>query len=160
MGGIRYWSHFSYHSQWRGNSSYNEWRRTKLPINLLWYHLTGFKMFSTWYLHWRGIELLRNDCLFFSKPHPQSPNRKHMYRICRLSNSIHLKNNYLQQGGKGNERVEGVPSLKKHGNKKRMDTWSYIIISFRIPHKSLYIINQSCSCKIKVLLAMSQIQNC
>jgi hypothetical protein len=24
-----------------------------------------------------------------------------------------LKNNYLQQGGKGNERVEGVPSLKK-----------------------------------------------
>jgi hypothetical protein len=43
----------------------------------------------------------------------QAPNRKHTYKICSLSNSIHLKNNYLQQGGKGNERVEGVPSFKK-----------------------------------------------
>lgn len=57
-----------------------------------------FKIFSTWYLHWRGIELLSNDCLFFSKSHPQSPNAKNMNRICSLSNSIHLKNNYLQQG--------------------------------------------------------------
>jgi hypothetical protein len=44
-----------------------------------------------------------------------------MYRICSLSNSIHLKNDYLQQAGKGNERVEGVPSWGRLEMKPKRD---------------------------------------
>ena len=139
-------------------ATYSEWSRSEL-LQLL-------EVVPTEYLHWRRIEFLRNDCLFSSESHPKSPNAKNMKGICRLSNTIHLKNNNLPWGIKMVRKYmmpshfcilfnQALIDIKTGCIKKEQtrNAKSYVIIGFRIPHKSLHIIGQSCSCLIKVTLA-------